>query len=249
MTVLTLPSVRAGVTTPCWLAVIRSIVTANSRAMITIATHAAKRPSETRVSRAPMTSSLSASGSISLPKVVIDWRRRASQPSTASVIDATANTIAASRSPLGVWSSSATTSTGTSRMRSTVRTFGTLIGNIASPSRYPAGDEYRAVARFDPGRGRRRSGLQPTTRAEQPRAPGHRGRGQHGGDAEREPDRDVGGPEEPVADGVDEGEDRIGVRDLPPRLGGAADGGENAPEGGEGGGQEVVDEPVGGGRL
>src|SRR4051794_25247243 len=169
--------------------------------MMTMATQAASRPSDTSASSAPMTRSLSASGSMSLPKVVIDWRRRASQPSTASVIDATANTIAASRSPLGVWSSSATTSTGTSRMRSTVRTLGTLIGNIASPSPYPAGGEYRAAAGSDPARGRRRSGLQPTTRAEQPRAPGHRARSQHGGDAEREPDRDVGGPEEPVADG------------------------------------------------
>ena len=48
----------------------------------------------------------------------------------ASVSEATAKTTAASRSPLGVWSSSATTSTGTSRIRSSVSTLGTLIGNM-----------------------------------------------------------------------------------------------------------------------
>ena len=55
----------------------RSTVTASSRVMITIATHAASRPSETSESSAATISSLSASGSISLPKVVIDPRVRA----------------------------------------------------------------------------------------------------------------------------------------------------------------------------
>src|SRR3954452_21802215 len=44
---------------------------------------------------------------------------------------AAAKTIAATTDPLGVASSSATTSTGTSRMRSSVSTFGTFSGNIA----------------------------------------------------------------------------------------------------------------------
>jgi hypothetical protein len=45
--------------------------------MITIATHASNRPSETRATSAAVTSSLSAIGSISLPKVVIAPRCRA----------------------------------------------------------------------------------------------------------------------------------------------------------------------------
>src|ERR1700724_372057 len=48
-----------------------------------------------------------------------------------SVSEASANTTAASTSPAGVLPSSATTSTGTSMMRSTVRTLGTLSGNIS----------------------------------------------------------------------------------------------------------------------
>ena len=52
-------------------------MTAISRAMITIATQASSRSSETSETRAPMISSLSASGSISLPKVVTELRERA----------------------------------------------------------------------------------------------------------------------------------------------------------------------------
>src|SRR3954470_14453062 len=46
-------------------------------------------------------------------------------------IAAAAKTTAATTDPFGVASSSATTSTGTSRMRKSVRTFGTFSGNIA----------------------------------------------------------------------------------------------------------------------
>ena len=55
----------------------RSTVTANSRAMMTIATHAATRSSETSATSAAMISSLSAIGSISLPNVVTELRERA----------------------------------------------------------------------------------------------------------------------------------------------------------------------------
>src|ERR1700716_3435008 len=173
--------------------------------MMTIATQAARRPSDTSASSAPMTSSLSASGSMSLPKVVIDWRRRASQPSTASVIEATANTMAASRSPFGVWSSSATTSTGTSRMRRTVRTFGTLIGNIAvnGTGRHAARTQLQLR-------------LQTPSRDDDPRAPRHGTRGERRGYPERQADRDVARPEEPVPNSVDEVEERGGVREIGP---------------------------------
>ncbi len=67
----------AATTTPACAAPMRSTVTASSRAMMTIATHAARRPSDTSESSAAMISSLSASGSISLPKVVTESRARA----------------------------------------------------------------------------------------------------------------------------------------------------------------------------
>ena len=78
MAVLSLPNGLAEITTPCWApAATRSTVTANSRAMITIATHASSRPSETSATSAATISSLSAIGSISLPKVVTELRERA----------------------------------------------------------------------------------------------------------------------------------------------------------------------------
>ena len=76
-TVFTLPSQLAAITMPRSAAIVRRIVTANSRAMITIATQASSRSSETSETRAAMISSLSASGSISLPKVVTALRERA----------------------------------------------------------------------------------------------------------------------------------------------------------------------------
>jgi hypothetical protein len=45
--------------------------------MITIATHAASRSRLTRLISAAAIISLSATGSMTLPKVVIDWRERA----------------------------------------------------------------------------------------------------------------------------------------------------------------------------
>ena len=62
---------------PCWPAATRSPLTANSRAMITIATHAATRSSDTSEISAAAISSLSAIGSITLPNVVTDSRERA----------------------------------------------------------------------------------------------------------------------------------------------------------------------------
>src|SRR4051794_13204835 len=99
--------------------------------MMIMATHAGTRSSDTSVMSAAAISSLSAIGSITLPKLVIDLRERAMYPSRPSVIAAAAKTTAATTDPFGVASSSATTSTGTSRMRNSVRTFGRFSGNIA----------------------------------------------------------------------------------------------------------------------
>ena len=74
---MALPSHDAAITTPRSTATMRSIVTASSRAMITIATHGAMRSSDTSEISGAMISSLSASGSISLPKVVTLPRERA----------------------------------------------------------------------------------------------------------------------------------------------------------------------------
>src|SRR5215218_1933455 len=97
--------------------------------MITIATHAARRSSETSETSAEVTSSLSASGSISFPNVVTSLLRRAIQPSSASVKLAITKTIAASRSPVSMPDSSAAASTGISRIRRTVSRFGTVGSN------------------------------------------------------------------------------------------------------------------------
>ena len=75
MQVLTLPNMLAAITTPACVAPRRSTVTASSRVMMTIATHAARRCSETSEISAATIRSLSASGSISLPKVVIEPAR------------------------------------------------------------------------------------------------------------------------------------------------------------------------------
>ncbi len=109
---------------------------------------------------AAMISSLSASGSISLPNVVTESCARARRPSRKSVTDASTNTIAASTSPPGVLPSSATTSTGTSMMRATVSTLGRFTGNTVAnimSARRPAAARlvYPGAARRARGRGAR----------------------------------------------------------------------------------------------
>ena len=68
--VLTLPDQAAAITRPRSTAMSRRAVTANSRTMTTSSTQAGKRPASTNQSRAAMTSTLSARGSINLPKSV-----------------------------------------------------------------------------------------------------------------------------------------------------------------------------------
>ena len=75
--VFTLPSQLAEITTPCSTATARNPVTASSRAMITIAIQASSRSRATSETSAATIRSLSASGSMSLPKVVTLSRRRA----------------------------------------------------------------------------------------------------------------------------------------------------------------------------
>ena len=117
------------------------------------------RLSWTRETSAAVTSSLSASGSMSLPNVVVRLRRRAIQPSSASVIDARTNTMAARASPLPASCNSAATRTGTSRMRRTVRTFGKLssntVPNVTQRLGLPLALIHRAGGSVPSGRERR----------------------------------------------------------------------------------------------
>ncbi len=76
-TVLTLPYHEAAMTVPSADATIRRPLTMNSREMMTNAIHAGSTSSSTSASSAAVTSSLSASGSMNLPKVVISLRERA----------------------------------------------------------------------------------------------------------------------------------------------------------------------------
>ena len=80
----------AAITIPSLIAMVRSPVTMNSRAMITITTHAATRPRWTSITSAAITMSLSASGSRNFPITVTSPFFRAIQPSRKSVVPVTA---------------------------------------------------------------------------------------------------------------------------------------------------------------
>ena len=88
--VLCFPSCPAAMTIPSLIAMVRSPVTMNSRAMTTMATQAATRPRCTSITSAAITMSLSASGSRNLPITVTRFLRRASHPSRKSVAPVTA---------------------------------------------------------------------------------------------------------------------------------------------------------------
>ena len=77
LVVLALPRGLAGMDTPWSMPTTRSALTANSRAMMTIATQAGSLPRPTRAISAAEMSSLSASGSRNCPSVVTWPRERA----------------------------------------------------------------------------------------------------------------------------------------------------------------------------
>ena len=84
-TVFTLPHMLAAITTPASDAIKRKPLMINSRAMMIMTTQAAKRCWLERQIKAEQTNSLSASGSINLPKFVTKPRARAILPSKRSV--------------------------------------------------------------------------------------------------------------------------------------------------------------------
>ena len=79
--VLCLPSFSAGSTTPLLAASSRIPVMRNSRLMMTITAHAGMACSGIRQMNAAAISTLSATGSMSLPKSVSSFRFRAISPS------------------------------------------------------------------------------------------------------------------------------------------------------------------------
>src|SRR5690554_6248176 len=83
--VLILPHQLAAMTMPSEAAKTRRPVTANSLAMMMMATHEEISPVSTRQIKAEQTNSLSAKGSMNLPKVVISLYFRAMWPSSMSV--------------------------------------------------------------------------------------------------------------------------------------------------------------------
>lgn len=105
--VLIFPGHAAAKTWPSFSTMInRNPVTASSRQTIIATTQAGALPISTSNTNAVMTIILSANGSANLPKLVTRWLRRAIWPSKKSVIEATANTKAATICVTGidVWS-------------------------------------------------------------------------------------------------------------------------------------------------
>jgi hypothetical protein len=79
--VLTFPDIAAAMTLPSAAAIMRIPLTANSRISTMASTHAGMSPQATSISIAAVTSALSASGSMNLPKSVTSPRLRAMCPS------------------------------------------------------------------------------------------------------------------------------------------------------------------------
>src|SRR5688500_10072447 len=88
LTVFHFASREAGTITPTPAATARRPVTASSRPMMMTTIHAATRSMVSNDTRAAVTSSLSATGSRSVPSVVTWLRRRAMRPSSQSVREA-----------------------------------------------------------------------------------------------------------------------------------------------------------------
>ena len=124
LTVFHLASREAGTMTPTTAATARSPVTASSRPMITTTIHAAILSMARSETRAAATRSLSAIGSSSVPRVVTWLRRRASTPSSQSVMEARMKMTAAIRASTRDDEMRKTMRRGTATMRVIVRPIG-----------------------------------------------------------------------------------------------------------------------------
>ena len=146
-TVLNLPYHEAAITSPLLAATMRTPLTMNSRATIISTGQLGSDPSSISTSSAATTSTLSAKGSMNLPKSVTSPRERARYPSSQSVHEITTKIIAAIHAFQGLRNASpiasghglisATTKTGTKQMRIMVTTFAGV--RILSTVPWPAG--------------------------------------------------------------------------------------------------------------
>src|SRR5262245_26755224 len=155
--VLALPELDADSTWPPADAMLRSPVTASSRPTITTTIQTAQggmRPIASSTISAVETSSLSASGSSSLPMWVTILPRRASQPSSRSETAATMKIQAITVLPCSPGNSGSSNSTGTTAARSIVmvlgafqkRSRGGIIGSARSAWRESGGADRADVA-------------------------------------------------------------------------------------------------------
>ena len=148
-TVLSLPKEDAGTTTPMDRATPRRPVTASSRPMITMATHARTMSTCTRATRAAATRSLSATGSSRVPKRVTWLRRRAMKPSSQSVSEAATKMPAAISTLTRSEEMTKTMMSGTRTIRNSVSAIGRLKGKLIGSHPGPDFDpsEYRPPRR------------------------------------------------------------------------------------------------------
>src|SRR6478735_8945319 len=123
-TIFAFPQMLAGTMIPSRLACQRSSVTASSRPSTTTTIHVATWSLTASATSAPPMSSLSAIGSASFPNVLTASCRRAIWPSATSVAAARTKMATASADPSGSLAIASTRS-GTSAIRKTVRTLGT----------------------------------------------------------------------------------------------------------------------------
>ena len=128
VSILTLPRGDAGMVTPRDQARLRITVTPSSRPSMTATIHAGASSICTSEISAAVIRSLSASGSINWPNVVTCFCRRARNPSSQSVRAATLKIAAPTSSLPSNSVHSTTTSSGTRKMRASVRLFGRFIG-------------------------------------------------------------------------------------------------------------------------
>ncbi len=136
-----LPNRPADMITSSAAATSRSPVTANSRAMMTIAAHAATSPVSTRHTSTAEMRSLSARGSRNAPITVTMPRDRASHPSIESVRQASTNSANAHhRPPPGTSStSSRTINGGIAAIRANVNHSGAFMSPGGTRASIPAG--------------------------------------------------------------------------------------------------------------
>ena len=141
------PNGLAGIVMPCCTATMRSPITANSRPTMTTTIQAGTSSICTRLMNAAEISILSATGSNMIPSVVTCLRRRARYPSSQSVRAATPKIAPPISSQKSARVRSTTTSSGTRKIRLSVRALGKFGSVIVSRGRKPTFQRYLTVSK------------------------------------------------------------------------------------------------------